>query len=263
MNEEQKALKTIQSVERALDILESFDHFKQEFGVTELSKHLRLHKSTVHGIMTTLTHRGYLDQNLKTGGYRLGLKLFELGEIVQEGIDLKTISEPFLEQLLEKFGETVHLVIMDHWEVVYIDKRESRQSMRIVSQVGKRLPAHCSGVGKSMLAWQAPEELDEFLRLKGLPRLTAKTITDEHQFREELARIRQQGYAVDNEEITEGLRCVAAPIFNHSGEVAGAMSIAGPTVRMTEDRIQQIIDNVVRTAGAISTKMGHKSPQHL
>jgi DNA-binding IclR family transcriptional regulator len=150
---------------------------------------------------------------------------------------------------------------MDHWEVVYIDKRESRQSMRIVSQVGKRLPAHCSGVGKSMLAWQEPDGLNEFLRLKGLPRLTVKTITDEHRFREELTRIRQQGYSVDNEEITEGLRCIAAPIFNHSGQVAGALSVAGPTVRMTEDHIQPIIDSVVRTAGAISAKMGYKRSQ--
>lgn len=252
-----KAVNTIQSIDRALNILECFSSGSQELGVTEISKLLGLHKSTAHGILITLEQRRYLEQNPETGKYKLGLKLFELGNLVQDGMDLKLIAGPFLQRLVEEHGETVHLVIMDQGEAVYIDKRESPQSMRIVSQVGKRLPCHCTGVGKTLLAFLPEETLDAIIREKGLPRFTGNTITDPAVLKEHLRQVRRQGYAIDDQEITEGLRCVAAPIRNHTGNVVAAMSVAGPSIRMGPEKIGSIITSVTQAAEELSAKLGY------
>ncbi len=253
----QKATNTIQSIDRALNVLECFTNGRQELGVTEISKLLGLHKSTVYGILTTLECRRYLEQNPETGKYKLGLKLFELGNLVQDGMDLKVIAGPFLQRLVEEHGETVHLVIMDQGEAVYIDKRESPQSMRMVSQVGKRLPCHCTGVGKMLLAFLPEEALDAFIREKGLVRFTNNTITDPDTLKEHLRQVRQRGYAIDNQEITDGLTCVAAPIRNHTGNVIAAMSVAGPSIRIGPEKIDSIIPSVTKAAEELSAKLGY------
>lgn len=256
MVQEKKSAKTIQSVERALDILESFVSAKQELGVTEISKKRSLHKSTVHGILSTLVKRGYIAQAKESGKYSLGIKLFEMGMLVQEGMDLKSAAESVMQSLLEEYGETVHLVVLDQGEVVYIDKKESSQSMRIVSQVGKRLPCHCTGVGKSILAFLPQNELKQIIANNEMIRYTKNTITDKKTLEEELQKIRQQNYAIDNEEILEGLRCIAAPIKDYSKNVVGAVSIAGPSVRLTYDKIKVISKSIVDAASKISYQLG-------
>lgn len=258
LKSEEKKAHTIQSVDRAIDILEVFGDGRNELGVTEISKLLGLHKSTTFGLLTTLEVRGYLEKNVVTGKYQLGLKLFELGNQVQNGMELKRVADQYLEQLLAENGETVHLVIMDDGEAIYIDKKEGPESMRMVSQVGKRLPMHCSGVGKTLLAHLPEIEINKIICKKGLPGLTAKTITEPEALFEELKRIREQGYALDNEEISEGLMCVAAPIRNYSGQVMAALSVAGPTVRMNGEKIEEVKESVLRVCNAISCRLGYK-----
>ncbi|MDK2823537.1 MAG: IclR family transcriptional regulator, regulon repressor [Clostridia bacterium] len=245
----------IQSVDRALQIMEVFSSEKRELGVTEIAQSLGIHKSTVFGLLATLENRGYVEQNLENGKYKLGLKLFELGNLVQEGMDLRSLAAPFIAELVDKYGETVHLVIHDKGEVVYIDKRESLSNIRILSRVGSRLPMHCTGVGKCLLAFMAEEDIQLVIK-KGLRPFTPNTIIDAEKLKQELATIRNNGYAFDLEEIEMGLRCVAAPIKNHKGEVIAAISLSGPSMRMDEEKMLQLIEPIKTAALKISRSLG-------
>lgn len=248
----------IQSVDRALSIIEAFRNGSDELGVTELGKRLGLHKSTTHGILTTLCSRGYVEQDPITGKYRLGIRLFEMGSLVLDRMDLQIQAGPILDGLREGFQETVHLVIADGLDVVYISKRESPRSVRIVSQVGRRLPCHCTGVGKVLLAALAPGDLDRLLGTGELKRFTQNTITDPKQLREELDRVRECGYAFDNEEIEEGLRCVAAPVSDMTGKAIAAISVAGPRSRMTLERMSGMAGTVKTAARDLSRRLGYR-----
>jgi DNA-binding IclR family transcriptional regulator len=198
----------IQSVARALTILDALAEARGELALHEIAARLGLPKSTCHGLISTLKDFGYIEQSSFTAKYRLGLRLFELGGIVAAGWDVRSIAAPYIQRLLEEMRETVHLVVLDKHEVLYIDKRETSESLRIASQVGMRLPAHCTGVGKLLMAYLSPDDKKEIIRIKGLPRYTRNTLTDTAALDAELARIREQGYAVDNEEIMDSLTCV-------------------------------------------------------
>ena len=248
----------IQSVARALAILNVLAEARTELALHEIAERMGLAKSTVHGLISTLKDFGYIEQCAFTYKYKLGLRLFEVGSIVALGWDVRTVAAPYIQKLLEEMRETVHLVILDKHEVLYIDKRETMESLRIASQVGMRLPAHCTGVGKTIMAYLDHKESQEIIRKKGLPRFTCNTITDPLTLEAELGRIREQGYAVDNQEIMDSLKCVAAPIRNQSGKVISAISISGPISRMQGERFQKAIDLVVRTGNTISEKLGYR-----
>jgi IclR family KDG regulon transcriptional repressor len=249
----------IQSVDRALSILESFTLDHQERGVTEISKSLSLNKSTVYGLLATLERRNYVEKNAENGKYRLGLKLLDLGTIKRESLELVIVATPFLQDLVDRFQETVHLAIYDAGEVVYVDKKESRNAlMNINSYVGKRNPVYCTGVGKCLLAYQPTAEVERIIA-KGFRAYTPSTITDPARFREELDLIRQGGYAFDREEFERGLVCVAAPVRNHHGQVIASVSISAPTIRIDEDRLLGLIKPMLDTALSISRNLGFKS----
>ena len=148
---------------------------------------------------------------------------------------------PYMEELNKRVGETIHLVVMDGFEIVYINKVESVQSLRIATRVGGRLPAYCTGVGKVLLAALSPQELNLFLKSAPLRKLTGNTIMDPEKLKESFIRIRSQGYALDLEEFSQGLICVAAPLFNYSQKEIGAISISGPSHRMKEKKIEYLI----------------------
>lgn len=247
----------IQSVDRAFKILDVFSLKDKELGVTEIANRLGLHKSTAFGLLRTLEHWGCVEQNQSTGKYHLGLKLFEYGNRVKEGLNLRGLSLPFLQDLVERYRETVHLVIHDRGEVIYIEKVEGPSAIRMYSQVGQRAPMHCTGVGKAILAFWSKQEVDNLIRTKGLQPFSPKTITDLQQLHEELSVIRREGYSFDNEEIELGLRCVAAPIMNYNDKVVAAISIAGPSTRMTDEQMQNLIIPVKETALKISQRIGY------
>jgi DNA-binding IclR family transcriptional regulator len=249
----------IKSIDKALDVLEILASEKRAIGVTELSRMLNVNKSTLHGTLTTLLNRGYLEQDHETGKYKLGLAILSIADAALKDLDLRNKAKPIIKKLSQKHNETVHMVVLRQGKVVYIEKQESAQSMRIHTEIGKRLPAHCTGVGKVLLAWLDKEERKKIIEQHGLSKFTLNTITDEETLERHLEEIRKNGYATDNEEIEEGLRCVAAPIRDYSGKVIAAISIAGPSMRMSLKKLEEMAQSVMDAAMEISRAIGYKS----
>jgi DNA-binding IclR family transcriptional regulator len=246
----------LSSVANAIRLTKAFSEAEYEMGISALAARLGLAKSTVHRLATTLVEYDILEQNRETGKYRLGLALFELGTLVRRKMDAASASHNEITALAESTGETVQLALLDHLSVLYIRIRESKQAVRMSSSLGSRAPAHCTSVGKALLAHQPPELVAQVVE-NGLKRYTVNTITDPAALMDELASIRARGYAVDDEEIEVGLRCVAAPIRDHSGHVVAAISVAAPVQRMTKKNIQSTVPGVVAAAEAISRRLGY------
>jgi IclR family transcriptional regulator, KDG regulon repressor len=247
----------IQSIERAADILELFISTSPELSVKEISQHLNLSKSTVHGIIKTLEHRGYLQQNPDDLKYKLGIKLFELGNFVGKHLDIRGIARPIISNLVAELNETVHLVTLQRDELVYVEKVEGPSALTIYSHIGKRAPFHCTGVGKSILAYLSEKEVDRILSTVVLKSFTEFTMTDIQEIKEHLISIREQGFATDDEEIELGLKCVAAPIFNHQGNVIASISCAAPKMRLDEERLPKVIEGIKAAALEISKSIGY------
>jgi DNA-binding IclR family transcriptional regulator len=246
----------LSSVANAIRLAKAFSEAEYEMGISALAARLGLAKSTVHRLATTLVEYDILEQNRETGKYRLGLALFELGTLVRRKMDAASASHNEITALAESTGETVQLALLDHLSVLYIRIRESKQAVRMSSSLGSRAPAHCTSVGKALLAHQPPELVSQVVE-NGLKRYTVNTITEPAALMEELASVRARGYAVDDEEIEVGLRCVAAPIRDHSGHVVAAISVAAPVQRMTKKNIQSTVPGVVAAAEAISRRLGY------
>jgi DNA-binding IclR family transcriptional regulator len=246
----------LSSVANAIRLTKAFSEHEFEMGISALAGRLGLAKSTVHRLATTLVEYDILEQNRESGKYRLGLALFELGTLVRRKMDAVSESRQQMHALLEVTGETVQLAVLDHLSVLYIRILESRQAVRMSSTVGSRAPAHCTSVGKALLAFQPPEVVKQVID-NGLRRFTANTITAAEVLQEELASVRAKGYAVDDEESEVGLRCVAAPIRDHTGLVAAAISVSAPVQRMTKKNLQTAVPTVVAAADAISRRLGY------
>lgn len=250
----------IQSVARAVSILEHLAAHRSGDGLTSISRGVQLSKSTTHSLISTMEQLGYVQQDQTTGRYSLGLKLFELGQAMHASMDLRTIAMPYLHALAKKYEETVHLAVLSKGEVVYIDKVDSPRSIRITSQIGGRNPAHCTGVGKILLAGLPEAEIGKAIGGRKLQKFTPNTIADLDKLRLHLEKVRADGYAQDEEEIELGLSCVAAPIKNHRGAVIAAISLSGPTGRMANNGTRaELIADVTDTAKMISTQFGYKS----
>ncbi len=259
-NERRKIMseRLIQSIERAANVLELFLTTSPELSVKEISEKLQLSKSTVHGIIKTLEHRGYLQQNPEDLKYKLGIKLFTLGNFVGKHLDIGNIARPIIRDLADELNETVHLVTLQRDEVVYIEKVEGPRALTIYSHIGKRAPVHCTGVGKAILAYLSEIEVDRLLSSASLEAFTEHTMTDVNQIKKHLVSVRETGYAVDDEEIELGLKCIAAPIFNHKGNVIASISCAAPKMRLDEEKQPKVIAGIKRAASEISTSLGNK-----
>jgi DNA-binding IclR family transcriptional regulator len=249
--------RVIQSLARAINIMEYLATFKDGEGLSNISRGIGLSKSTTHSLITTLEKLGYVQQDQVSGRYSLGLKLFELGQVVHANMDLRSIALPNLLSLVQKYQETVHLSVLSKGEVVYIDKVDSPRSISIISQVGGRNPAHCTGVGKVLLAGLSEQELNWVLREKKLQPYTANTITDLATLKQCLNQVKVDGSAMDREELEIGLICIAAPVKNHQGAAIAAISLSGPSGRI-DGNIQELTREVINTAMLISTRLGFK-----
>lgn len=248
----------VQSVDRALSIIEVLSDYEEGLALTEISTKIKLHKSTVHRLLGTLIQRGYVEQNEETNKYKLTLKLFELGNKLVEKMDILPIAKPYLKRLGENTNEVVHLVLLEDTEIVYIDKVESENTIRMHSRIGSRSPAYCTAVGKAILAHLPDEELEEIWERSDIKELTKYTITNLDTMKKELEKIRERGYSIDNEENELGVRCVAAPIFNFKGEVCAAVSVSGPIMRITQQKIKQIAKLVMESCKEISRQLGYR-----
>lgn len=249
----------VQVLERAFDILDVLADHASELALSELSQRLHLHRSTVHRLLVVLEGSRYVERNGASGKFRLGSKLVELGTKVVARLDLPGLAKPFLAQLVRETGETAHMGILREGEVVSITNVESSHTLRTPATVGRRTPAHCSSLGKSLLAFLSDEELDHFIQDIGLKRYTANTITMPDALKAELQCVRERGYAVDEEEFEEGLKCIGAPVRDPFGEVVAAISIAGPTARLGDSRMAHLTDSVVKAAVEISAALGYRT----
>ena len=245
----------VQSVDRALMILDILSEADDGMSLTSISEKIELPKSTVHGLITTLKDRGYVEQREEDDHYKLGSRLFELGSKVARSYDIRDAARASMKRLNNEYGETVHLGAEDNGEILYLEKFSADSLVSIISEVGIRLPMHCSGLGKVLLAQKSSAELKRFISQKGLPALTSKTITTKAKLEKELATIREQGYAIDNGEITEGLICVAAPIKDSNGKVRYAISVSGQLRDLHGKRLERLTADVVKAADEISAQM--------
>ena len=250
----------IQAIERAVSILNAFSMDDPELGVTELADRLGLHKSTVHRFMVNLDAAGLVERNARTGRYRLGLHVFELGALVMQQMNLWDEALPFLEGLVHDTGETGHLAVLDGGEAIYIERVEARRALRVPSAIGRGYPAHATNLGKVLLADLSRERVEAIIAERGLAAYTPQTITDPAELEADLELIRRRGYAVDNEEYDEGLRCIGAPVRDHSGHVVAALGIGGPVTRITPERVEELGGLVMTAARGLSRRLGaHQS----
>ncbi len=247
----------VQSVEKALTIIDTLANSRGEMSLTEISKKLNWPKSTVYGLLSTLRDFRYVDQSNLTGFYRLGVRLFQLGNYVAKMWDVKEIAKPYLYKINDALGETVQLAIEDNGEVLYLDKLESNQIMRIVSEIGIRLPMHCSGLGKVLLAYKPLKDAKSIILSKGMKAMTNLTITNWDDLEKQLIKIKENGYAIDDREIMDSLKCIAAPIFNNENEVKYAISVSGFNTSLTGDHLEHAIKLLVESAKDISKALGY------
>lgn len=249
--------KIIQSIDRALQVLELFSLEKPEWGVTEISKALNIYKSNVHNILSTFAEKGFVKKDSKTDKYKLGIKFFELGSVVIKNMDLRRIAHSYIEKLSKEFNETVHLGILDKGRVVSIEREESYKGLCSHIEIGRRAPLHCTAVGKAIMSYLSEEEINLIIKEKGLEKFTENTITNKEELKKEFLKIRKQGYAVDNMEHEEGVRCVASSIRDYSGEVIASMSVSGPAFRINENNMFVIAKKVKEYCDCISKEMGY------
>ena len=246
----------LNTILKAGQVLSLFDREHEEWRVSDAAQALGMAKSSTHDLMSSMAHIGLLSQT-DQGRYRLGWKIVELSETLLATTELRTIARPVMEELIHAHQETLHLAILQKGKVVYLDKLEGMQTVRVeLTGLGTHLYPHCTGVGKVLLAhlpWTCVEEL---IGEYGLPGFTEATITDIEALKEELANVRKRGYAYDLGEIITDLRCVAAPIRDFQGRVIAAISMSVPAFRF--ERSEQHFRNaIVRSGQVISRHLGY------
>ncbi|MDP4162260.1 MAG: IclR family transcriptional regulator [Bacillota bacterium] len=246
----------VQSVSRALEIISIVSTRKNGAGVTEIAKQIDINKSSVYRTLSTLVHYGYIEQEEETGRYKLGYKFLEMSSKLLDSIDLREVAKPFLKEMEKKTNEVVHLVVHDQGEVVYIEKLEGNETLRMHSKVGRRAPMHCTSVGKAIMAHLPSSAVMDILEQKGMPMHTERTIVNKDRFLQELRQVKQQGFAFDHQENETGITCLAVPIFDHLGKIHAAASISGPTIRMTAERMEHLQKLMIELGKQISAKLG-------
>jgi DNA-binding IclR family transcriptional regulator len=252
---------TVQSVNRALSLMEIMAKLNSSISLSELAHQAGLTMTTTHRLLSTLLSRGFVAQDPLTLRYYLGIKTFEIGNAALLVNDLRSLVRPFLKRLAESVNETINLAVLDSAEVVYIDQLESTNLVvvKMFARIGNRGPAYCTGAGKVLLADLPTDELRKRLSKVKLTPFTEHTITDIEQLVEALNRIRIQGYALDFSERDFGVNCVAAPVKNFEGKVQAAISVSAPAQRITEQWIvQEILPVLLNISGQVSQRLGYR-----
>jgi len=240
------------AVERALNILEAAAHHRDGLTNSEISRKLGIPKSSASYILRTLERRGYLRRDTESSRYRLGLKILSLGGDAQANLDIADIALPFMRALEEKIHMTVHLAVLDQGEAVYIEKVEAPGFFKVNTWVGRRMFLHSTSVGKCLLAWLPKQEAEAIVKQQGLKKRTPKTINTIGRLLADLERVKDEGYAVDDEENSLGARCVGAPVFDVTGNVVAALGASGTLTQVDEASMPRLADAVKETARRIS-----------
>lgn len=256
MADEKETKNPVQSAERIFQVMEMLAD-NGEMGLMELSAALGLHKSTVHRLLMSLIYMGYARQDETSQKYMLSYKIVNMAGRILERMDILQIAKPYMERLSALSGEAVHLVQREGNNILYIYKIEAKVgTIRMVSHVGMVHPMYCSGVGKAIMATLPEEEVKQIWNESIIEKKTEKTITDYAQMQDVLAQVRENGYALDDEENEKGVRCIAACLYGYQKEVKYAFSISGPTSRMTRERVAELSVDVRRVQEELSGELG-------
>jgi IclR family transcriptional regulator, KDG regulon repressor len=247
----------LSSVASAIRLLKAFSEDEVDIGISDLARRLRVAKSTVHRLATTLVSEGLLEQDRNSGKYRLGVALFRLGVLVRRRMDVSSEARPYIFDLRAKINESVHLAIRDGTEIMYVYNLESTHAIRMRSDLGVRKPVYCTAEGQAILAFQPQEVVDEVIAA-GFKPLTPNTITSTEKFQKALGLVRERGCAIEDEESELGMVCVAAPIRDDSGAVVAAVGIAGPVTRLTKQAVTAVIPHLIATADLVSSRLGFR-----
>jgi len=246
----------LNTIRKAGEVLDLFDRDHPEWGVSEAAQRLGTAKSSTHDLMASLVQIGLLSQTDK-GRYRLGWRIVDLSEALLATTTLRTVARPFMKELIDTYQETIHLALLERGKVVYLDKLEGRQAIRVeLTGLGVHLYPHCSALGKVLLADLPWEEVKAIIDQQGMPRFTDHTITAEEGLRQELCTVASQGYAFDLEEILPDLCCVGAPIRDYRGRVIAAISMSVPAYRLKRSR-DDFRNAIVRSGKMISRQLGY------
>ncbi|MGW7084394.1 IclR family transcriptional regulator [Streptomyces sp. BA2] len=249
----------VPAVTRALDILELFLEGDGTLSAPEVTRRLQLPRTTVHELLTTLAARSYLVQIPdQTGRYRLGVRAYQLGSRYAEQLDLAAEGQQVAREVAETCDETVHVAVLEDTDVIYIAKVDSTHAVRMVSAAGRKLPAHCTSVGKMLLASLPPTELETRLAGRELVAMTQNSITEPEALLSALADIRERGVAAEHRESNPDVSCVAAPVRDSAGHVVAALSISVPMIRWSEQREQELAELAAKGAGDLSERLGHR-----
>jgi IclR family acetate operon transcriptional repressor len=245
----------VQAVARAFALLEELAA-QEEAGLAELARRVGLHPSTTHRLLASLIDCGYAGQSRVTGRYRLSRKVLELST-GSRALDahLRTVARPHLQAIRTEIDETTNLVALEGMSAVYLEQAESRRAVRLFAEPGRRVPAHASGAGKAMLAFQEPAVLERLYASGPWEQLTASTISSVAALHEELQRIRRRGYAIDSEEYEDGVSCVAAPVFDPGGQAGAAVSVSAPSARLARWGFDALGRLLARHAGEIADEL--------
>ena len=249
----------ITALQRGLKLLNLFAKAERGLTATQVAKLSGLPVSTVHRFLMNLDSSGFLTST-GSGNYHLGIACFSLGQSALGHLDIRRLSLPYLRELNQRTRETIHLTVRHDFSAVYVEKLDSPEPLRIFSRIGAAVPLHCTAVGKVMLAFMTQEELARVLPQIELKRLTENTVSNLQELQAEVERVRRAGYACDLEENELHIRCVAAPIWDHTGVVNASLSITGPAVRMPMTRLRQLAPLVVQAGLKISREMGFQAP---
>ncbi|SHH84940.1 IclR family transcriptional regulator [Clostridium grantii] len=250
----------VQSVERSMILLEKLAEEKNGIGITRLSEMVGLHKSTVHRLLGTLMSRGYVEKKLDSDKYKLGKKILFLASSILDSMDLRKIASPYLRKLANNTQEVVHLSILDGDEAVYVDKVEGdymNSSVRMNSQIGKRVPLYCTAVGKILVSHLDNAHIKAMVKEEDMIKLTEKTITNIDDFIKEIDFVREKGYALDDVENEEGIRCVAVPIYDKDGKITASASVSGLTIILNGEKLESVKEELIKTSKLISYQLGY------
>lgn len=246
----------MKSLHKVLDIIDAVAE-AGSLGIGEISDQLGFPPSTIHRIVSTLVVRGYFKQDAENRRYSLSVKFLELASMVQLHINLTSIARPHLERLMAETRESANIAVQDGDEVVYLDVVQSNHSMlQLFTKVGARVPLYCTGVGKLFLSQMAETEINAYLKRTPRTRFTSNTFVKEGAILAELSHVKARGYAVDNEEMENGVRCIASLVFDHNGKPIAAVSISGAAMRIVPDRIEQLGQSVKDCTRKISQALG-------
>lgn len=249
---------SVQSLDRALDLLEALAAAESEVGVSDLAERVSLHVSTAHRLLAVLVSRGYA-RRTATGRYGLGPRLLRLATAAAspQQVDLRADARPALQELAAFSGETTNLAFPVDGDIIYVDQAPGRHMVRMFTQIGTRVPAYCTGAGKAMLAYRPEADIQSYLATIQFEPHTARTLTTPDALGAELARIRARGYAFDEGELEDGVRCIAAPILDSAGQPRGAISVSGPSSRLDDERMRAIAPVLLHATAALSARLGY------